>query len=127
MELFIAGEPRDIQSVTLAPGIAPPEAQDYDVTKATRDVAFDEVEFFDSGLIEVRLSRKDGLPTDNQAFAIIEPPRNVKVLLVTPGNVHFREALSEGPFQLTVMSPEDYENAGFCSKIGRPSGGARFF
>jgi len=111
VELFIAGEPRDIQSITLEPGIAPTDAEDYDATKALRDVAFDEVEFFDSGVIEVRLSRKDDLPTDNQAFAIIEPPRNVKVLLVTPGNFHFREALSEGPFQLTIMSPDDYENA----------------
>ena len=90
VELFIAGEHRDIQSITLAPGIAPLDAEDYDATKALRDVAFDEVEFFDSGVIEVRLSRKDDLPTDNQAFAIIEPPRNVKVLLVTPGNFHFR-------------------------------------
>ena len=27
VELFIAGEPRDVQSITLAPGIAPPDAQ----------------------------------------------------------------------------------------------------
>ncbi|MHC4402700.1 MAG: VWA domain-containing protein [Planctomycetota bacterium] len=41
----------------------------------------------DSGVLELRINNADHLASDNFAWAVVNPPRRAKVLLVTPGNV----------------------------------------
>lgn len=111
VQLFIEGEPRDIQTLTLEPGIAPLDAENFDVGKAFSVVAFDEIEFADSGVIEVRLSRPDKLPIDNRAYAVIDPPGYADVLLVSEGNFALKKVLDALPLTWRRMSPGEYESA----------------
>lgn len=111
VELFIEGRHRDIKSLTLAPGIAPAGAVDFDDAQASKIVAFDEVDFSGSGVIEVRLSRPDKLPADNRAYAVIESARHVKVLLVSEGNFALKKVLDSHAVDWTQMSPQEYESA----------------
>lgn len=50
-----------------------------------------------SGRLRLSLDVQDALPADNQAFAVLREKREVRVLLVTEGNVFLRSALSEDP------------------------------
>jgi Mg-chelatase subunit ChlD len=47
-----------------------------------------------SGILEVALARPDALPEDNRAWAIVQPPRNLEVWLVSPGNYFLNRVLS---------------------------------
>jgi Mg-chelatase subunit ChlD len=119
VELFIAGDHRDVQTVELGPGQAPPEgaeAPEFDASAAVRGVSFpagenEELVFEGSGVIEVVLRRSDALPADNRSVAVVPPPREVAVLLVSGGNILLRHLLSTLPIQLTVMTPQAYEDA----------------
>ncbi len=47
----------------------------------------------DSGVLRLRATTNDQLAVDDQAWAVVNPPRRAKVLLVTPGNDPLRFAL----------------------------------
>jgi hypothetical protein len=76
-----------------------------------RVVAFDEIEFEGGGVVEVVLRVDDALPADDRAWTIIDPPRHLKVLLVTKGNLFMENALSTLPLDLVKMTGDEYEKA----------------
>lgn len=49
---------------------------------------------FESGLFSVGFDEKDDLQTDNAAYAALEPPRAIKVLLLSTGNLFLEKALN---------------------------------
>ncbi len=131
--LFINDQHVDVQSMVLAPGhtadadagTSGVEAVEPDEARPTAaiasvgpppgsvaSVAFDEVEYEGGGVVEVRLRVDDALTADNAAYTIVQPPRNVSVLLVTAGDVFLRRALDALPIDLEEMSPAAYEAAG---------------
>ncbi len=73
-----------------------------------------------AAVIEARLSRSDALQGDNLAWAVIPPPRRLRVLVVTDKNYFLSSALSglplaEYPFRTPAQyeaSPADYEQDG---------------
>jgi VWA domain-containing protein/aerotolerance regulator-like protein len=73
-------------------------------------VAFDEIEFTDAGVVEVRLSVRDALKADNSAWNVIGRPRTVDVLLVTEGNHLLEKLLSHLNVESTRMTPSEYES-----------------
>jgi hypothetical protein len=144
--LYVEGEHRDVQTVRLEPGWEgePPRGEgeppgEPSVVPARQEprprgsagavegasgppvgsvasVAFDRFEYGGSGVAEVRLEHADALDADNRAWAVIDPPRHVQVLLVTAGNFVLEEgvlpALEQAlPLRKEVMRPEQYEAA----------------
>lgn len=68
------------------------------------------------GIVRVEIGADDDLAVDNVAYGIIPPPRQLKVLLVTPGNLFLEKALRADPqVAVEVRAPETYEGgmAGF--------------
>ncbi|GIK16342.1 MAG: lipoprotein [Planctomycetota bacterium] len=105
----------DNQVVELEGFVLPEGAPDAVLTPPTpgsaKSIAFDEVNFNTAGVVEIRLRVDDALTADNRAWCVVEPPRNVRVLLVTPGNFLLEEALGCLPVQLEVMRPSAFEAA----------------
>jgi uncharacterized membrane protein len=61
------------------------------------------------GVVRVRLSLSDDLEADNVAHAVIPPPRQMQVLLVSSGNLFLEKALKVDPqVKLEVKTPEAY-------------------
>ncbi len=61
------------------------------------------------GVVRVRLDIGDDLSTDNVAHAVISPPKPIRVLLVSPGNLFLEKALRTDPgVALEVRTPDDY-------------------
>jgi hypothetical protein len=130
--LYIEGQPLDVQTVTLGPGLVPPPRQQQGQSQGPDDdlpvaaggdgdetpppgsvasVAFDEVVFEGGGLVEVRLSTRDGLQADDRAWSVLPSPRRVAVLLVTDGNWALQRVLSSLNIDLQMMTPAEYERA----------------
>jgi uncharacterized membrane protein len=62
------------------------------------------------GLIRVQLKVKDDLEADDVAHAVIPPPRQMQVLLVSSGNLFLENALRVDPqVKLEVKTPEAYK------------------
>jgi hypothetical protein len=76
---------------------------------AVEGVAFD-LSTIDSGVLKLRITNKDDLALDNEAYAVVNPPRRARALLVTSGNESLQYALNtESARQLadlTVESPD---------------------
>lgn len=129
--LYLNGEHVDVQGVELAPGAAATDEPRDAPAGSTGDapaehngdaetlappgsvasIAFDEVEYEDAGIVEVRLSVRDALTADNRAYAVIRPPRRIDALLVTRGNVMLKRAVSAINLRLKTLKPDEYENA----------------
>ncbi|MFH0983267.1 MAG: BatA and WFA domain-containing protein [Planctomycetota bacterium] len=133
--LYVDGEHRDVQAVRLKGGgegeppgepsgaparqeprppeqeARPAEAPPGPPPGSVASVAFDPFDYGGSGGVEVRLEHADALDADNRAWAVIDPPRHVKVLLVTAGNLFLERVLPTLPVQVEVMSPDRYEAA----------------
>ncbi|MEK6237306.1 MAG: BatA and WFA domain-containing protein [Planctomycetales bacterium] len=66
---------------------------------------------FTSGVLELRIVTEDALETDNVAWAVFNPPRPGRILVVSPGNAPLRVALStEETASLATtawLAPED--------------------
>lgn len=64
------------------------------------------------GVIETRAIRSDALLTDNSAWAVIPPPRKMRVLLVSQRGALATRVLRGLPLEaVRQMTPEEYENA----------------
>jgi len=74
-----------------------------------RGVAFD-LGDAQAAVLKLRINRGDHLAADDEAWAILGPPRRANVLLVTPGNEPLEMALKTTSVQqvadITVQSPE---------------------
>ncbi len=63
-----------------------------------------------AGVVRVRLNIADDLSADNVAYAIIPPPGEMQVLLVSPGNLFLEKVLKTDPqVKLEVRTPEAYQ------------------
>ena len=63
------------------------------------------------GRVEIRLDTKDALAADDSAFAVIAPPRQRRIVLVSPGNYFLERALASGGtrnFVVTRAEPASF-------------------
>ncbi len=67
-----------------------------------------------AAVLEARLSRSDALPADNSAYAVIPPPRKLRVLVVTERNALLDSVLGGLPLaEYPFIKPAEWEaNAG---------------
>ncbi len=62
------------------------------------------------GVVRARLNVSDDLEADNAAYAVIPPPRDIAVLLVSPGNLFLEKVLKTDPqVKLEVRTPDTYQ------------------
>lgn len=62
------------------------------------------------GVVSVRHLRPDMLASDDAAWAVLSPPRALKVLFVTPGSTTLEDALRACPIsELEVCTPEQFD------------------
>jgi hypothetical protein len=65
-----------------------------------------------AAVLEARLSRDDALMADNRAYAIVPPPRKLRVLVVTDKNFFLDSVLRGLPLEERVfLTPAQYEAA----------------
>ncbi len=63
-----------------------------------------------AGVLRARLNIADDLSADDVAYAVIPPPGEMRVLLVSPGNLFLEKALRADPqVKLEVRTPEAYQ------------------
>lgn len=95
-QLFVNGQPVDVQQVDVPAG-------------KSAGVVFNQRQV-ETAVLEMRLDVTDALAADNSAWAVINPPRRGKVLLVTPGNRPLEFALQTPRAQaladLLIESPD---------------------
>lgn len=112
--LQIEGEIVAVQDVHLGAATAPASegtSGGQPAVDSVGVVAFDEVQYEGAGIAEVLLSVDDALVADDRAWTVIDPPRNVRLLLVTEGNFFLERALDPLPLTYVKMTPSQYENA----------------
>jgi len=62
------------------------------------------------GIVKVALSRDDALTADNAAWAVVPPPRKLRVLLVTPQPFFLERVLAGLPLEsVRRVSPAEYD------------------
>lgn len=116
--LYIDGRNVDVQTLQLPPAIRPADetpsgAGDADaVDPGVQIVVFDQIEYGGGGVVEVVLKVDDALPADDRAWSVIDPPRRLRVLLVSPDFLFLENVLETLEAELVKMSPAQYENAG---------------
>ncbi|MBW7904529.1 MAG: BatA and WFA domain-containing protein [Phycisphaerae bacterium] len=63
-----------------------------------------------AAVVEARLSRDDALALDNRAFAVVPPPRKLRLLLVSRRNFFIESVLAGLPLErVDYWTPEQYE------------------
>ena len=63
-----------------------------------------------AGVVLARLDVADDLAADDVAYAVIPPPRQIRVLLVSPGNLFLEKALRvDRQVALEVRTPDGYQ------------------
>ncbi len=110
--LYVGGESVDIKTVELQ--AAAQDGKDGGrrsrrAPGSVRVIAFDEIEFGGGGIVEVTLRLDDALLVDNRAWTVIEPPRHMRVLLVSDWNPFLQNVLATLPLELVQMTGEKYE------------------
>ncbi len=101
------------------PGNAPGDAADASSTSVAlpaRQMVVFEINHEEAGIVEIKLNREDALAIDNTVSSPINPPREVRILVVSD-RMEAKYFLAKG-FQesleikdYTVMSSGEYENA----------------
>jgi hypothetical protein len=119
VSIFLNGALLDAKAVKLDPAGTPlAEGEDPAtqpaagrMTEAVASLSF-ERPVPDSGTLEVRISRADALMTDNVAYAVLPPPRKLRVLLVTEKNWMLQTVLDGLPIEkVETTTPAAYETA----------------
>jgi len=118
VSLYVDGELSAVQAVGLAAGA--PEQPDDESTAAaveprltgnTASLSF-ELTLDRAAVVEARLSRDDALPLDDRAYAVVPPPRKLRVLLVRSEYPFLESVLVGLPLEhVERMTPETYEAA----------------
>ncbi|NIP86468.1 MAG: VWA domain-containing protein [Planctomycetales bacterium] len=87
LELFLDGTLIDVQEARI-PG-EHPERRGQNFTQVI--FTLDDVE---TGVLRLALDHDDPLPLDNEAWAVVNPPQQSRILCVSPGNAALVRALS---------------------------------
>lgn len=96
VEFEVDGEIIDIKSTSVPPG-------------SSSGVVFKTSEFLD-GMATIRLDTTDAFELDNEVKALIAPPSNINILLVTSGNTFLEQVLLIDPrVEVSVTRPTDYD------------------
>jgi von Willebrand factor type A domain/Aerotolerance regulator N-terminal len=116
-ELYVDNEPLDVQTTELAAAEGTSSGDDAPANTSdpapgsVASIAFDEIDFPQEGIIEVRLTERDALQADNRAWVVVPPPRRVDLLLVTAGNWRLERVIAAMDVNAVQMTPEEYEAA----------------
>jgi len=115
VSLYLDGvlAPAPVRRITLGPAAtSPPEAgsQTDQPPASSRQALSFELALERAAVLEARLSRDDALASDNRAYAVIPPPRKLRVLVVTQGNFFLDSVLGGLPLEERVfVTPQQYE------------------
>ena len=120
ISLYIDGELAGarVRDVTLGPAEdareragGTPEAAEPVGPPSTQGLSF-ELVLERAAVVEARLARLDALPVDNRAYAVVPPPRKLRVLVVTPNNFFLDSVLQGLPLAERVfVTPTEYDSA----------------
>jgi hypothetical protein len=92
------------------PGGAAPAGPSGEPARSSAALSF-ELVLERAAVLEVRLSREDALPADDRAYGIVAPPRKLRVLLVSKGNLFLESVLAGLPLeQVVYWTPQQYES-----------------
>jgi hypothetical protein len=82
VKLFVNGEtrPSNVDQISIPPG-------------EEKGTAFD-LEEFESGVLRLQAETHDQLAVDDEAWAVVNPPRKAKVLMITPKNDRLEQVLT---------------------------------
>jgi hypothetical protein len=107
-DLYLDGRLVDADQIELSPG--EPQGIAFDITAV------------DSGVLRLKISSKDHLLLDNEAWLVLRPPRRTKVLLVTPGNEPLKMAMQTKSnreiAEVQIESPDFLKNKNYESQAG---------
>jgi len=107
VQLAINGDVHAVRSVTVPPSQA--GADDKPSTPGRVTVNFS-LSYAQAGVLDVRQLGNDALPCDNAAYGILEPPRQLSVLLVTQDNPVLESALLACPIaRLDPCTPAGFD------------------
>lgn len=116
--LYVDGKSVDVKSFQIDAEVsADPQSAGGDgeeqapVDNRTKLVVFDDVEFGGGGVVEVVLNVDDALSADDRAWTVIEAPRRLRVLLVSPDPRFLEPILETLEVSLVKMTGDQYENA----------------
>ncbi len=109
--LYIEGRSIDVKTLSLEAGRAADDSQVEPPPGSSGLAVFDRVEFEGGGIAEVVLNVDDALSADDRAWTVLDPPRRVRVLLVTEGNDFLQGVLSTLSILLETLTPANYESA----------------
>ncbi|MCK4340726.1 MAG: BatA and WFA domain-containing protein [Phycisphaerae bacterium] len=129
VRLYVDDTLAKAKRIELAAKMPPDEQEGGEAEKGNRDkgnaisMSFD-LELNRAAVIKALLRRDDALPVDNTAYAVVPPPRKVRVLVVTERNMLLDAVLSglplrEYPFirpdQWEANAADKYEVEGQCT------------
>lgn len=108
IQLSINGNVRAVRSVTIEPMAGETESEAPRPGRVSVDFTLSQPA---EAVIEIRQLQPDFLPGDDAAWAIIPPPKQLSVLLVTRGNTVLKSALQACPLaSLDVQSPDQFDS-----------------
>lgn len=111
--LFVDGRTVDVQTLSMA-GKAADAAAEGGSTLENADLqtaVFDQIEFGGGGVVEVVLNIDDALAADDRAWSVIDPPRPLRILVVSPDFLFLENVLTTIDAELVKMSGAQYEDA----------------
>ena len=107
VQLSIDGDVRAVRPVRIAPRSPGPDGGPD--RPGNVSVSFS-LSHSGAAVVEVRHLARDLLPADDAAWAILQPPRRLKALLVTTGNLALDAALAACPLaRLDRMTPTEFD------------------
>lgn len=123
VSVYIDGRLEKVQSIRLGPAptasaaanrnsadTEPPVEAPPDIGASSAAISL-EVLSDRPGVIEARIARTDAFPTDNSAWAVIPPPRMMRILLVSQkGSLATRVVRGLPLESVKQMTPDEFEN-----------------
>ena len=109
VQLSINGNVRAVRSVTIEPFAGETASEAPRPGRVSVDFSLSQPE---AAVVEVRQLQPDFLTSDDAAWAILPPPKQLSVLLVTSGNAVLKSALQACPLaSLDILSPAQFDLA----------------
>lgn len=112
VQLGLDGDVRSVRPVTVPPGPPTPPAGAKAAPPGTVSVSFS-LSHSQAGVVEVRArapAADNALTSDDAAWAVLPPPRSLRALLVTAGNVVLTSALKACPLlRLETCTPAEFD------------------